>query len=790
MELNSEREDLLTEQMNRLDNELAGSDRVTFREFLTKKFALGVVAVPRPQHPLPGLAEVQVTPLSTPLPGPIQPFGQAEFSSQVPGAELSMFIGAGYEGIITGGGGTGLPTQTTHKTPTGLVEGLIETDAMNFADVNNVRSMGHMSVNGALVQSTLLKTDPFSAASSISVSPSTNTTYSFDGDGQSCFPGAPLPPVGSPPPVIPPPICIFFCGGGPHFVSGQVDTNPDPAFTVPNPPGSGSCSQPIKMPTLSITYGLPEITRIDPPSANVNTNNNNLTVTGNTLAGSAGISSASFAGPTSFTGTIANPNDQQETVTFSVPANAVMGNYQFRISNEWGQSNAVNFTVGGPPANIQSIEPPVWQAGTTFPLTILGSGFGNAPGGLTISGAGVTFTTPATVNATGTEIDTTVTVDAASPVGNVAEVSVTPVYAGSNFTCGTCTGGSAISRATAPINAIAAPAPAIILGSDSSQCGAAPNQANAQLTPIVGQRIAFVGCIPALTGDLAVISESWTPSSPSATSSIANFTVSSAPELKETIDSVTATSCQVGLSCVYNPFYFVTGGTTTTFTFSYTLNNGQTGTAPVTFASQGPQGVTLSVRAGTAVQQYQIGGKDVIGLGNANQNATSGIFFAPSVSASATVPGRYSWVQIVTKDEEGTVDPLIGKDVIPSGPGIPGLDTSYPYSNDQGEIGDAPYIGLLSKEGETGQSFAATMYLMWTPQAATNCQAGSACTIPVPLVSAAWSFQDDTVNTLNPSMPGTYHNWLLNACSALNSGTLITPLSKSSDYPMWNNIAN
>jgi len=43
--MNGEREELLTEQMNKLDNELAVNDRATFREFLIKHVSLGVVAV-------------------------------------------------------------------------------------------------------------------------------------------------------------------------------------------------------------------------------------------------------------------------------------------------------------------------------------------------------------------------------------------------------------------------------------------------------------------------------------------------------------------------------------------------------------------------------------------------------------------------------------------------------------------------------------------------------------------------------------------------------------------------
>jgi hypothetical protein len=43
--LDEEREELLTEQMNKLDNELAVNDRAALREFLTKQSVIRVVPV-------------------------------------------------------------------------------------------------------------------------------------------------------------------------------------------------------------------------------------------------------------------------------------------------------------------------------------------------------------------------------------------------------------------------------------------------------------------------------------------------------------------------------------------------------------------------------------------------------------------------------------------------------------------------------------------------------------------------------------------------------------------------
>ena len=46
--MNDEREKLLTEQMNKLDNELSGDDRASFRDFLTNQIAPGVITVKLP----------------------------------------------------------------------------------------------------------------------------------------------------------------------------------------------------------------------------------------------------------------------------------------------------------------------------------------------------------------------------------------------------------------------------------------------------------------------------------------------------------------------------------------------------------------------------------------------------------------------------------------------------------------------------------------------------------------------------------------------------------------------
>jgi hypothetical protein len=740
---------------------------------------------------LPMTLLAQATPNAQLPEVPVRPDGTNGYYTGplLPGVEVSAFIGAGEEQEASSGA-PGLPN--THPvTPTGLVEAYLEIDNMDFSDVDYVGSTGIITVNGATVATAPDAYDATSAISVASVSPSAGTTYSFTTEVESCYFAS--VPTGTIPPPEPLP-CDDNCGGDPPegFAISAGSISPGPAFT--GAPASsvtpGSCT-PVYFKPISVTYGLPQITSISKQSANIGTSGS-FTVTGSNLVDSDGTSFPSFSSTISVT--VATPGQNSEGINFTIPSTQTMGNYQFTISNIWGTSNGVTFTVGGPPAAISSISPATWQAGSNFTLTVNGTGFGTAPV-VTVSGAaGVTAGSATNSNPAGTQTQVNISVAANAPNGT-ALVSVQPGYTGSTYICGNCNGSSPVGTNTALIQAITPPSPTIILGTDVSQCGTAANQANANLTPSVGQRIAFIACIPSLPSGLTIATESWSPTLPNSASAIGNFAVAAAPTYTETISPLSATTCQIGAACAYSPFYFVTVGTSQRFTFTYTLQgSGQSGTAYVDVTSKGPSGVTIGVTAGT-IQQYFSNSlaSDVVGLGNGNSNATSGIFFSPSVSPSATVPGLYSWVQIVTEDQEGVVDPSAGRVVLPSDESIPGLDTSYPYSQSQSQVGDSPDLKLNPKEGEISQTFGATMFLMWTPQVDPNCISGTSalpCTVPVPLASVAWGLVDDTVNTLNPNLVGTYHNWLLNSCSSPTGGTTVTSLSKSTDYPIWHDVAD
>jgi hypothetical protein len=622
-----------------------------------------------------------------------------------------------------------------------------------------------------------------SAFTAVSVDPINNTTFSFDGKGVSCY-LATIPTA--PPPPPPPPVCIFNCGGfGPEVVSGVVATQQlDPAFTPGIPiQFQNNCLQ-TPMPTVSITVGIPQIESINQPSANIGTSGSFI-VKGSNLADSTGLSIPSF-GNTSISSIVNTPYPNTESVSFTIPNTQPMGNYQFTISNLWGTSNAVNFAVGAPPAVITGLDPPAWQAGTTFPLTIHGSGFGNAPGGLSISGIDVIPNPSYTVQPDGTRIDTTVTVLAGSPVANAAEVTVQPVYAGNNFTCGTCNGGSPVGMSTAPINPVTPPVPTIILGTDSSQCGSATNQANTTQTVSIGQKVSFIACIPTLPSGLSIAKESWSPTMPDASNALAGFSVTeNENKYVRSVTQVSGTTCGFLQTCTYNSFYWTAPVQSVAFTFKYTASNGTPEqSATITFTAVGPSGVTVTPTAASSPKGpyfFSDVAGDAMGLGDAIN--TVGMKFSRTSPSDGSPVGNFFWVQVInSRDYRFIPNPGIQSKESPL------LDNSYPYSTGS-TVDDSPAVDLISTDGEIEDHFIATMYLMWKPQAASNCN-GNDCTIEVPLGSSQWGYINDAIYTQNPdinSPPTSLHGWVSAPAKCLNNTAKDFSFQGGTNgYPDWN----
>jgi hypothetical protein len=515
-----------------------------------------------------------------------------------------------------------------------------------------------------------------------------------------------------------------------------------------------------------------------PASANIGTSNNSLLVKGSNLAGSAGISSATFAGGTTFSGSIPNPNDNQETVNFSVPSFAPMGNYQFTISNEWGKSNAVNFTVGGPPAIIAGLIPPVWQSGAPpFPLTITGSGFGTQPT-VTISALGVTPVT-ATLPSDGS----TITVPAVSVVPNApneaAVVNVQPGYTGNTFVCGSCNGGSPVGTNIAAVEFVA-PLPQIVsVGTQANLSLPCTGTAlSRQSSVLIGQQIIL--CVAAPPG-LTLASQNWSFVQSSGQGGIQDisggFNVTTVGHVQTPADVTGEEAADPDVTQSGILFYFVNPGTieTVTVRVTYRLLDG-TNSLPVSasasFSIGGPTGITVTDLfpvAPVSIQQIPNpnpaipGLAPYISLGTGPNGLSSNFGVVFSANSSTTPAGQgtnatFEWVQLITADTYSQID-VGGIEACVTKKPLPLEDGGFPSA--VGEIqADSPADPLLSTVGQISGNTQFQSYLMWDPALPDLCQrtgefAGNCTSIPVPIGILTWSYNRAAINTLVPQTNGT-----------------------------------
>ena len=124
-------------------------------------------------------------------------------------------------------------------------------------------------------------------------------------------------------------------------------------------------------------------------------------------------------------------NPGQVNISYTIAATANTGPHNLTLTTQYGTSNAVTFTVDDPTPVITSISPDTWQAGTTTPFTISGSGFGSNPS-LSISGAGVTSFQ--TTNASDTQLTGSVTIDSSNAGTDVTVVVTANGFGGNSFT--------------------------------------------------------------------------------------------------------------------------------------------------------------------------------------------------------------------------------------------------------------------------------------------------------------------------------------------------------------------
>jgi hypothetical protein len=245
------------------------------------------------------------------------------------------------------------------------------------------------------------------------------------------------------------------------------------------------------------------------------------------------------------------------------------------------------------------------------------------------------------------------------------------------------------------------------------------------------------------------------------------------------------------------------------FTFRYSLTNGSSAEATVTFNVGGPTGVIVTVTpAPTGVDivnppypnQPNVPVLPLLIFGGKGQPGMK--FYA---TAGNIASGTFQWVQLIDRDSSRYLNST-GQhpdDKVPSGARF--VDHAFPYgfNADGSRVGtvttttatddtaaDSPYTPLIEFYGEMARVFSATMYLMWVPQPDPNCSNGAACTIPVPQGQVFWSWRGDAINTLEPQVNQgiAYKRWVLNPnnCTTYVQQTY----QPTTSHPQWAGAVN
>ena len=308
---------------------------------------------------------------------------------------------------------------------------------------------------------------------------------------------------------------------------------------------------------------------------------------------------------------------------------------------------------------------------------------------------------------------------------------------------------------------------------------------------VVGQQIILYGSYALPSGGSAT-SFSWSiPGSGSnPPTAISNFTVAS-----DFTSGGPAPLTSGQLSAQSVTFYFVVPGNsqTVTFTLNYTVN-GTAQTAATTTATFTVAGITspsmqtqaypsLTIQTLTGCGSIPTG--PWLEYGNASGAApgcgslqgTPGVLFNPS-GTQPSGGGTFSFVQLINSSTTTLTQPSGASCTATR---TAGLDTAYPYPNVlSGQAVDAPALQLLSNYSAERRSFNASMYLMWTPNPASGCTAGAACTVAVPLGYQTWAFSGSATQNSNGS-------WT--ASTGGTPGPTAAFQLANGNYPTWQNIS-
>jgi hypothetical protein len=275
---------------------------------------------------------------------------------------------------------------------------------------------------------------------------------------------------------------------------------------------------------------------------------------------------------------------------------------------------------------------------------------------------------------------------------------------------------------------------------------------------VTGQQIAL-SAVYSLPSGISVQSQSW--SVPGTT--VGGYTAS--------VNSG-ATSA-TNFSQPSTTFYWVDAGNSRSVTFTLNITDG-TGTwqstATVPFNVSGPTSPAMTAQLNSGGMTIDLVGDNVLfELGNAT--TTFGIIFTPTVIQPSGTTGTFSYVQLITAENEAITDagPPVTNFTCSIGTG---LDNFYPYPmRSDGTAADSPGVSLNSTYTDLIRTFSATMYLMWN--------SGLPNSIPIPLGSMQWGFSGDAYRDSTDSI------WNLRNQSS--AAQLFTP---GITYPTWSTHAS
>ncbi len=535
-----------------------------------------------------------------------------------------------------------------------------------------------------------------------------------------------------------------------------------------------------------------------------------ITVNGQNFIDQFGNQPSPFINNSGVTLTLGSVSDTQASVNYSVESNASTGDFGLNLKGLFGNGEPATLAVGDPTPVVTGISPSVWYAGNSYTVTITGTNFGTNPTSSISAAPGVTYSQ---TGGNDTTITASVTVAPNAPNTDPITVTVTSqgFGGGSGFFSGS--GQSPTTSTTAQAVAGAPPAPVINLLNGTTA------------SPFAGQLISLSVSPPSSAWTLA--SQTWIIGSTS--DAVVNYIATSACGAPVPVSSAAQTVCGTAVpafsttqTTLPNYYYIVPGATeTVTVTVTYSLANGSNSSpasATQTFTVQGPTGNTLP----NVFVQPNNSGSIIHDLNGPNPNAdpatlqmlnapghpyvapnytTVGIFF----NDLATLPvntGSFVWTQIINfttynqifQDDQG-YNP-------PANKGL-GLDGEYPYLGNANSLNpttsDAPgRLDLHNYLGEVGESFDATMYVLWDPAIPPsghgNCSAAwvdtsttpytahpSTCaSIPVPLASVEWTWSACAINSLAAGPNGN-----ITPAWAVNCGKGGYSQPVASGYPKW-----